>query len=128
MCSLGNYILKIKRRALRIRQSFYTWSCVLGGGCLVGRTKKGTEPGIAGHTRLLPGWCVPLTGGSLWGRGWGRGLVLTSRDRLQGSGMYPAKPFQFILRALGAIQESQARERHDQIDFSEISLWMTLGE
>ena len=48
MCSLENFILKIKRWASRIRQSFYTCSCVLGGSCLVGRTKKGTEPGI-GH-------------------------------------------------------------------------------
>ena len=127
MCSIGNYILKTKRRASRIRQSFYTWSCVLGGGCIVGRTKKGTESGIAGHTRLLPGWCVQLTGGSLWGTGRGRGLVMTSRARLQGSGMPPVKPFHFILRALGAIQRFHSRERHDQIDFSEISLWMTLG-
>lgn len=55
MCSLGNYILKIKRRALRIRQLFYTWSCVLGGGCLVGRGKKGTELGIAGRTEVPAG-------------------------------------------------------------------------
>ena len=84
--------------------SFYTGRCVLDGGCLVGRNKKGTESGIAGRTRLLPGWCVRLTGGSLWGTGWGRGLVMTSRATLQGSGMPPAKPFHFILRALGAIQ------------------------
>ena len=57
----------------------------------------------------------------------GRGLVMSSRARLQGSGMHPAKPFHFILRALGAIQGFQPRETHDQIDFSEISLWMTLG-
>ena len=57
----------------------------------------------------------------------GKGLVITSRARLQGSGMPPAKPFHFILRALGAIQGFQPRETHDQIDFSEISLWMTLG-
>lgn len=47
-------------------------------------------------------------------------MVLTSRDRLQGLNA-PSKAFQFILESLGAIQESQARERHDQIDFSEIS-------
>lgn len=110
MCSLGNYILKIKRQASRIRQSFYTGSCVLAGGCLMGRTKKGTELGIAELTRLLPGWCVQLTGGSLWGTGRGRGLVMTSRARLQGSGMPPVKPFHFILRALGAIQGFQPRE------------------
>ena len=104
MCSVGNYIFKIKRWASRIRQSFYKWSCVLAGGCLVGRTKKGTESGIAGLTRLLPGWCVQLTGGSLWGTGRGRGLVMSSRARLQGSRIPPAKPFHFILRALGAIQ------------------------
>ena len=104
MCSVGNYILKIKRQASRIRQSFYTGSCVLAGGCLVGRTKNGTESGIAGSTRLLPGWCVWLTGGSLWGTGWGRGLAMSSRARLQGSRIPPAKPFHFILRALGAIQ------------------------
>lgn len=104
MCSLENFILKIKRWASRIRQSFYTCSCVLGGSCLVGRTKKGTESGIAGHTRLLPGWCVGLTRGSLCDTGRGRGLVMSSRARLQGSGMPPAKPFHFILRALGAIQ------------------------
>ena len=127
MCSLENFILKIKRWASRIRQSFYTCSCVLGGSCLVGRTKKGTESGIAGHTRLLTGWCVWLTGGNLWGTGRGRGLVMTSRARLQGSGMPPVKPFHFILRTLGAIQVFQPRQTHDQIDFSEISLWMTLG-
>ena len=127
MCSIGNYILKTKRRASRIRQSFYTWSCVPGGSCLVGRTKKGTESGIAGHTRLLPGWCVRLTGGSLCDTRRGRGLVMTSRARLQGSGRPPAKPFHFILRALVALQGFQPRETHDQIDFSEISLWMTLG-
>jgi hypothetical protein len=41
--------------------------------------------------------------------------------------MPPVKPFHFILRALGAIQRFHSRERHDQIYFSDISLWMTLG-
>lgn len=84
MCSVGNYILKIKRQASRIRQSFYTGSCVLAGGCLVGRTNKGTELGIAGRTRLLPGWCVQLTGGSLWGTGRGRGLVMSAGPGCRG--------------------------------------------
>ena len=68
-----------------------------------------------------------MTGGNLWGTERGSGLVMTSRARLHGSGEPPAKPFHFILRALGAIQGFQPSETHDQIDFSKISLWMTLG-
>lgn len=64
-----------------------------GWGCLVGRTKKGTEPGIAKATRLpKPGWCAADRRESV-GQRVGKGLVLTSRDRLQGRpGMHPAKP------------------------------------
>lgn len=43
--------------ALRARHSFYTWSCVLGRGCFVGRTKKSTELGSAGCYRG-PTWPV----------------------------------------------------------------------
>lgn len=127
MCSLGNYILKIKRLALRIRQLFYTWSCVLGGGCLVGRGKKGTELGIAGRTEAPAGLVFAADRRDSVGHRAGEGVGHEPRARLQGPVMPPVKPFHFILRALGAIQGFQSRERHDQIDFSKISLWMTLG-
>ena len=58
----------------------------------------------------------------------GEGLVMSPRASLQGPVTPPVKPFHFILRALGAIQGFQSRERLDQIDFCKISLWMTLED
>lgn len=117
MCSLGNYILKIKRRALRIRPSFYTGSCVLGGAALWEGARRAQGWTLLGAPRLLPGGCAS-GGRSLWGAGRGRELVMSSRARLQGPVMPPVKPFHFVLRALGAIQRFQSRERRDQIEFS----------
>lgn len=127
MCSLGNYILKIKRRALRIKQSFYTWSCVLGGAALWEEARRAQSWALLG-TEAPAGPVCASDRRSLWGTGRGTGLVMSPRAWFQGPVMPPVKPFHFILRALGAIQGFQSRERHDQIDFCKISLWMTLED
>ena len=108
MCSLGSYILKIKRRALRIKQSFYTWSCVLGGSALWEEARRAQSWALL-VTEAPAGPVCESDRRRLWGTGRGRGLVMSPRASLQRPVMPPVKPFHFILRALGAIQGFQSR-------------------